>query len=643
MTHAVFAVAFVAAPIAAWLIKRSLAWATAAVLAALAVGGSLLHMAIFFGHRWNWAQLEILALVALLVVVGAAWVTRPRGRARSTRNVRHQFLAIGLPIVILGILVIGSRLVAAPRSGLFTGVGFLMERIHAEDNAKWLDFTSRLVQGGSIDQPDALGGPLQLFMVAIADVLAALSFIFLGGLNEVFVMVNTVVYAEFGLVILAGLALTPFAEKRLNVVGGRSLLPLPLVWTGVAILTIASLAASGLGHITLQFTMIVAALWIAAFLVQSNGTIRSLAALGMVPVFYVWFPIAPLSLLVAVAAIVFGIRMLVRHRAQLSLAQSALWIVVLLITLPQILTVMLYLVEGSALSASPVGGAALGVVAAVAIPALSLLASQGGTEQAAAISVSIAAVSAVGATAYVQRFNPAGSRIRTAMRFGPLAALAGYAAILTMFGSWWTGTGPNYGALKTTFLATFVIAAVTAPLALQLLGSASRGTSAVQWSAIGAVIFLLAVDGILPRALGHVSPQEWPSVVGEDRDYWWPAEVRTEADQPIASLPIACTFRIDPLAAPSALPDGQPMYACTRLLVGMSGADYEALPIVNWLRREWFTNEPAWDPEYPGLSSVPEEFRRKNFILLDGGKQVIGLEPMQGFLDRFKPPWAQNQ
>ena len=74
----------------------------------------------------------------------------------------------------------------------------------------------------------------------------------------------------------------------------------------------------------------------------------------------------------------------------------------------------------------------------------------------------------------------------------------------------------------------------------------------------------------------------------------------------------------------------------------MNGADYEALPLVNWARREWFTNEPAWDPEYAGLSSLPEDLRAKDFILLDFNKDVIGLEPMNGLLERFKPPWAQE-
>ena len=69
----------------------------------------------------------------------------------------------------------------------------------------------------------------------------------------------------------------------------------------------------------------------------------------------------------------------------------------------------------------------------------------------------------------------------------------------------------------------------------------------------------------------------------------------------------------------------------------------EALPLVTWARREWFTNEAAWDPEYPGLSSLADDLKARNFILLDYNKNVIGLEPMTGFLQRFKPPWAQDQ
>jgi hypothetical protein len=641
MIHAALALAFIAIPISAWVVKRSIAWVSAAIIGGLAVAGALVSVSIDWGFRWTWTYLELLTLAVLVLVLGWSWVSRPDKDVRPALG--PQFLAIGLPMFAVAAGIILSRLVAASSSGLFTGVGFFMRRIYAEDNAKWLDFSARLVQDGPITQSDPMGGPLQLFLVPIADILVAVSFLFMGGLNEVFVMSNTVIYGQFALAVLASVALAPIAERVFSNKSGNRRLPAPLVWAGVIPLTIASLAASGLGHLTLQFTFIVIAFWVAAFLVTSPSAIRSLASLAVVPLFFVWFPMAPVSAVVAIVAIAAAVVMLVRRHWNLHWGLSLMWVASIGLSASDLWGVLRFLMDNASATASAGFGAAGGVVAGVAANDLNLnfLASQGGTEQATAISGGLAAAGALGAALFLQRESSASSRWSTFTRYAPALVIVGYAAGLSVTGSWWAGDGPNYGALKTTYLVTFVILAVSLPLALRLIDAQSVHTNAPQWVAIGGVGILLSIDGIAPRAVIYASPEQWPSVIGEQRGYWWPAEVKTQAEQPIASLPVACAFWLDTTKAPTALPDGQPMYACTRILAGMNGADYEALPLVNWARREWFTNEPAWDPEYPGLSSLSDELKAKNFILLDYNKNVIGLEPMRALLSRYKPPWAQ--
>jgi len=642
MVHAAFALAFIAIPIGAWVIRRSISWVSVSLVAGLSLAGALVSATNDWGFRWTWTLLELLTLIVFVAVLVVAWLTRPRAVDRPALG--PQFLAIGLPMLVVLAGIIFSRIVSASSSGLFTGVGFFMRRIYAEDNAKWLDFTSRMVQGEPIVQSDPLGGPLQLFLVPIADSLTAISFLFLGGLNEVFVMSNTVIFGQFGLAVLAAVALAPVAERYFATKQGELRLPAPLIWVGVGILTIASLAASGLGHLTLQFTFIVIAFWVAAFLVEAPCTIRSLASLAVVPLFFVWFPMAPISAVVAVAAIAIAVLMLVRRDSSVPWGLALMWVVTIALSAPNLLWVLRFLSDNASATATAGFGAAGGLVAGVMTNDLNLnfLASQGGTEQATAISGALAAAGALGAALFLQRDTAGQPWWKAASRYAPPLLLVLYAAGLSVSGSWWAGEGPNYGALKTTYLVTFVIMAASIPLALRLIDAQAVRANAPQWVAIGGVGFLLTVDGIAPRAAIYASPQQWPSIVGEDRGYWWPAEVKTQAEQPISSLPIACTFWFDTAVAPTVRPDGQPMYACTRILSGMNGADYEALPLVNWARREWFTNEPAWDPEYAGLSSLPEELRARDFILLDFNKKVIGLEPMNGFLSRFKPPWAQE-
>lgn len=254
----------------------------------------------------------------------------------------------------------------------------------------------------------------------------------------------------------------------------------------------------------------------------------------------------------------------------------------------------------------------------------------------------LAALVAVLGAMYVIRSRPKATRLRLIFAFTPVILVAGYAIALSTFGTWWAGTGPAYGALKSTFLATIVIIAVMAPLALVQIDAKRTGVTLVRVAGIGVIIYLLTVDSLLPRALTYASPKQWPDVAGPGRGYWWPAEVRTEAKQDIANSPIGCAYYPTGARVPTALPEGQVAYACTRILTGLAGADSTGLPIVNWLRREWFTNTGAWLEEYPGLLTVPQELRERKLILMSEVKDVIGLETLQTFMDREKPEWAKD-
>jgi hypothetical protein len=89
---------------------------------------------------------------------------------------------------------------------------------------------------------------------------------------------------------------------------------------------------------------------------------------------------------------------------------------------------------------------------------------------------------------------------------------------------------------------------------------------------------------------------------------------------------------------PSGLSDAQRVYSCTRQLSGLAGADNSAQPLVDWIRREWLTNTPAWTDVYDGLAAMPPDVLAKPVILLDDGSNVIGLESVQSLLQRFPKP-----
>ena len=191
---------------------------------------------------------------------------------------------------------------------------------------------------------------------------------------------------------------------------------------------------------------------------------------------------------------------------------------------------------------------------------------------------------------------------------------------------------------------TAVILASTVPLAIMEINRARTGTNVVTWLALVALVALLTVDTIMPRALTNVTPSRWKDtyVTGgaEQRGYWWPAEVKSQGDQTITSLPIGCAYLPQNAEVPTGLPDGQLAYVCTRVLGGLNGMDSAAQPLVDWLRRDWLTNQKSWTDVWPSLRDMPADVLSKNVILLNESNQVVGLQPVSSLLDRYRPAWA---
>jgi hypothetical protein len=462
-----------------------------------------------------------------------------------------------------------------------------------------------------------------------------------------------VVYAEFVLVAFAPFALAPLAEARVRIRSGspeRGFIPAPLVWTGILVLAVGSLAVSGLGHLTLQFVFQAVTFWVCIFLVGTRVRhAYALASITVVAVAVVWFPLTPISLIIVAAGVVILVKQFATTRPirQAPWLVAALWLAMIVLTWMTFANTLRFMTDmSSSAAAGTVGGGGGGVRASVqtgAVFALDLLTSQGGTQTVAPVLGVLAVLSTVLAVMFIARRRSGQSRARLLVAFAPAILLGGYALVLSVIGTWWAGEGPAYGALKTTFLATIVLLTVTVPLALIEIDRRRAGITMVRLAGITGVIYLLTIDGLMPHAFTYISPQQWPAASGEDRGYWWPAEVKSVAAQAIADSPIACAYFPQGAKVPTALPNGQTPYSCTRMLVGLAGKDSpnKGQPLSDWLLREWLTNTPGWLEEYPNLSGMPADVRSKKFILFNEQDQVVGLDTVQSFLDREKPDWAK--
>ena len=639
MWNVVLLVALLALPILAFYKSKSITFVVVGNVVCISVVGLAVGLLSTYGVNLSWRGLQ-LALVFSVLIPAVVSVTRPL-RERPPR--RHQLFAVAIPTALLAIVLLMVFTWWTEIPAFSTPVSFLMGHALAEDNAEWLDFAALMASGQPIEQGVPLGGPLQLFLVGIATLMAVVSQVAYGGVNEVMVAANTVIFGQFALVVLAPLALAPLAEARLPRGRGGARptrIPAPMIWAGALILVSAVLMGTAYGHLTWQFVALVLVLWVATYLVDSPiPRARLLTSIAAIAAMTVWVPLNALAGILLVGWFVYLVVRGIRHRQWDPVGLTLMGLVAVAIWEP--MRSSLLFVTGSTLLASE--GAASGGVTASApmIRTLdaSLFAAGGGVEATGPLLMILAAVGAIGA-AVVWDLR---SRGWTAYaRLMPIGLLAFTLLVFHVLDQWATGSAPHDGANKYLFLVVIVVASVTIPLALLLLSPSSKGMTAARWVGVGAVVVVLLADTLLIRSIAAARPEQWSPPIPFDnpRSYWWPADVNGTADQPVSDNPVGCVYLPAGAKAPSGLldsqlSDAQRVYSCTRLLAGLAGEDEGAQPMVDWLRREWLTNQRAWENVYGYLSDMPDSVLDRPVILLDDGSNVIGLESMRSLLSRF--------
>ena len=640
--HAFFLVAFVALPLLTWWRSRSISWTVIYTVGSVSILGVGVNFVIDHVTPVTWLGLQATLLIALLIPAVVAFLLPMRGGAPR----RRQFISIILPVLLLTgfLFVMTTWWTEIP--AFQTPVSFLMGHAMAEDNAKWLDFAAQMSQGSPIEQLVPLGGPLQLFLVAVSTLMAVVSQVLYGGVNQVMVAGNTVIYGQFALVALAPLALAPLAEARIprrRSSSHSARIPIPFIWTGALVLVSGVLMATAYGHLTWQFIAVIVTLWIATFLVESpEPRARLLVSLAVAAGMSVWLPMNAIAIVIIIGWLTVLIRRGVRGAGWDWIGLSLTLVVAMAIWEP-LRSSLTFVTDVSLGALGGFGGAvAAGSVSrgpVFAILDATLFAAGGGVEKTGPLLAALAVIAVVGAAVL---WDLRSSSIGAYVRLIPVGLVAGFLVVLQILDQWATGSAPHYGSEKFAFLVAVTVAAAGIPVALMLVSPNASGMTAARWVGVGAVVVVMVLDTLLIRSVAAARPQQWSPPIPFDnpRSYWWPADVNLMADQPIAGNPVGCVYLPAGAKAPSGildsgLSDPQRVYSCTRLLAGLAGEDAGAQPMVDWLRREWLNNERAWEGVYGYLAAMPDSVLDRPVILLDDGSNVIGLESMRSLLNRF--------
>lgn len=633
-----FVLAFVGLPLAIWLASRSLAWTAIALGFAVGVAGNAVQSLISLGMHWNVRGLQWLMLGLMTVVLVLAII-----RGRGTASMRRQVLAIVLPAVLIGMFLVLMRIMAPGSPGPLSVVGYLVNHPQAEDNAKWLHLASQLADGRDVVFNGYAGGPLLLVMAMMAALISVLSSLMLGGVNEVAVAANSVVGTQFLLIALVPFALAPLAERRPVLYGTRTRILVPGIWVAAVVLFVASSVVTSFGHLSLQFVLLALVLWSCAFLVRAPGRARLLTTLAIATTASVWIPLNILGLVLLVVCLVWvlraqdwwglGVVFLTGVTAWDALVSSTLFLFG--IDLGPGASDTAAVVTGD--SSAPAGATASVQTALTeqVETAKSLFTAPGGVEQIQPL-VGGLALASVLFTVWLLARTDAG-RWKRCAPFAPIAVMGLYLVLIDLGDAVTTGGAPHYGGHKLAFAFTIMSLASTLPIAIAGLDRRVEGMTPTRWFAVGGVVLVLTLDTMLPRALSALSPQLWPAIDSSAPAYWSAAEVKPKADQPIASLPVACVFAPPESAIPTALPLGQQAYNCTRMLLGMNGLEGNATVLVNWLQTDWMSNQPHWENFYTSLQERAGDLRNRTVVLMNADGGTAGLTTLGSLLQQYPP------
>jgi hypothetical protein len=617
----VLTLAFIALPLTTWWLSRSITFTAVGLILGFGIAGNLVQSTVAWGVAWEVRGLQLLALAIMVaVLVLARWGRNPAG------DQRRQWMGIGVPIAMIGLLLTTMRLLAPDDPGALTGLGYLVSHPMGEDNAKFLNLAAQLADGRTIAFNGYAAGPLLLLMSVITAGVSVLSTVLLGGVNQVAVVLNTVIGAQHLMIILAPVAFAPVVERWASSKVPR--VPLPLIWTGVLLLTLVTLVLTEYGHLSLQFVVILLVLWALSFLADTPWWAKVGLTLSIATTASVWLPLNMLGLAVIVGVIVWAMR----ARTWWGLALA---VVVFVVSWDALITSLLF-VLGIQIDLTPNGvepapridlGPFTQGASAVVAQSSEIFTIGGGTERVLPLLGGAAIAVAIAAVVLMRRWLADDSRTEwsTAGRFAPFLIFGAYVVAITAGDAISSGAAPHYGAIKIAFALAVMTVAAYLPVAGMALPSGTAGMGAARWLAIAGVIVLLTWDSLLPRALNAVSPARWAGVDESAPIYWAAAEVKDTGEQPLSSLPVACVVAPPHAPQPSALPWGQETYSCTRLLLGMNGLEGRTGFTNGWLGSEWVQQRSLWNEVYPNLRPWTKAVATRPIIILDRDARLAGL------------------
>lgn len=290
-------------PIAILFLRKSIPLLSFQIFGSLALAGTLLAIT---DRIQGLIQVEIAELLIIISFLAVFTILLMSSKTQ-TSNWKYE----DLPLVIISISV--ALVLAFSRSqassvvdGFFSGAGRLAV---AEDNAKWVNFSSNVAQSNLLNLNDGTSGGLAALILIASAFVSHFSITIVGGLNLPGITIQSVLLSHNLLLVLAPLALTPIVFSIWNDSNKTEskLSKFTNSWgAGIAGLfsVFAVAAPMAFGHLSFEFILVTLIFW-ASYVVHNKVNSQHLVLVTFIgsSVALVWLPLPNFSIVVALTGV----------------------------------------------------------------------------------------------------------------------------------------------------------------------------------------------------------------------------------------------------------------------------------------------------------------------------------------------------
>jgi hypothetical protein len=591
-----------------------LAVKTRQVLPALAVpmyamisAGIIVHSTHFIGVQWSANLIRGLFLVLLFI---GSLVCIDRKNDEKHGEWWRQVLAVGLPSLGLLIMVVASRAGATFQlKGILTSVQYLTP----EDNAKWTNVASIIVQKNALGISD-VGGILTTFLVIAESFVSAVLPIFGMNHNEINLTISTVVCGQLSLIVLAPFSLLPLT-KLLNL-DRNSWNAVPGFWLASFIVAGGSAAFQSLGHMSGQLVLVMGVYSVCTFLALDSSKKNHelafyLCLFCVTTTASIWLPIQLLSALIPVAALgIFSYHRITRRDSKeidlIILFPLALMVCAIPIAIDSFryLTITNENFQNLLLAggATQVVGPLMGLLPFVLFSFVFF-----GTEKNQF------------ANKQLQPQRKSGAHLWVFL----LVALLSLS--ITLVDSIKTGS-THYGSIKVQYMCSLVLIVTLLPLAIAKTTVSELPFSGFLIAATCSVLLLFALssDAIFTNLTLKLRSQQWVENQIWSKETNWQAYVThlSLTDRKIADSPIGC---VEQVVGKRYWHTTTGTYVCTRHLLALSGLERESGPLVIWQLRS------DWKSSLDNLRNMSESIKSRNLLVLSSEGNVVDIKRVDSY------------